>query len=143
MSRKGIVSSNRLRKNSRLSTSFVQSNTRQQKLISAHDNLVKAALSKSFARTEAQMDIIHEDDISPNEESSYEDEEKGYKKKYQNFIPSLANENFGFNDSQSSEEQSDIKLPPSIYSHPKRLSKKQERELVQEEQVLAEYRKIQ
>ena len=97
---------------------------------------MKAALSKSFARTEAQMDIIHEDAVSPNEESSgFEDEERGH---YQNFIPTLADENFGFNDSHSSSEDNqemDLKLPASIYSHPqqKRLSKKQERELAREE----------
>ena len=52
------------------------------------------------------MDIIHEDDISPNEESSeFEDEEKG-QMDYQNFIPSLANENFGFNDTNSSIDDS-------------------------------------
>ena len=91
------------------------------------------------------MDIIHEDAISPNEESSeFEDEERG-NMEYQNFIPSLANENFGFNDTNSSiddSHQTDVKLPSSILSHPNRMTKQQERELAEEEQILAEYRKI-
>ena len=76
------------------------------------------------------MDVVKEETISPNGESNssgFEDEEQN-NQRYQAFIPSLANENFGIDDdyeSSGEEQKSEIKLPPSIYSqiNPKRLSK--------------------